>query len=536
MAGKCWLTCLANLHPRIHLPNRQTCTIGRSRDTKIKSKRCSKSQVEVLADYTTYTLTVHQVGPNASGVNGTSLLYGNTAQLKHNDILEILQGEYHHRIEFEPPPPPPVPKEDNQTNPTTTVNSEMPRRKANTDLKRKSPDSEERDTGRTKRAKEQKGVPGWEEYDNGDLLVLNKDMEGRAKIACYDVDGTLITTKSGKVFAVGYDDWKILFSEVPGKLKQLHKDGFKIVIFTNQAGIAAGKHTVEGIQKKLSAIFDKLGVPVQAFVSTGKGSYRKPALGMWDFFKDKANGGVTVDMKESVYVGDAAGRPAEGKKKKKDFSKSDRLFALNADLNFFTPEEHFLGYKTQAFEMPEFDPRDVDDSLPMFDPSSTKVPKHKVEVVVCVGYPGSGKSFLASTYFTDHGYIQANRDLLGSWQKCISAMEKSLQDGHHVIIDNTNPDAESRKRYIDAAKKFKVPVRCFVFNLTKDHCRHNNKYREFSGTDHSKVSDMVYNMYKSRYEEPSLKEGFDDIVKVNFIPNFRKKKDEDLYKMFLLEK
>lgn len=47
-------------------------------------------------------------------------------------------------------------------------------------------------------------------------------------------------------------------------------------------------------------------------------------------------------MKVSFYVGDAAGRPAEGKKKK-DFSKSDRLFALNASLNFFTPEEHFLG-------------------------------------------------------------------------------------------------------------------------------------------------------------------------------------------------
>lgn len=51
------------------------------------------------------------------------------------------------------------------------------------------------------------------------------------------MDGTLILTKSGKVFAVGYDDWKIIFSEVPGKLKKLHGDGYKIVIFSNQAGI-----------------------------------------------------------------------------------------------------------------------------------------------------------------------------------------------------------------------------------------------------------------------------------------------------------
>lgn len=61
------------------------------------------------------------------------------------------------------------------------------------------------------------------------------------QIAGYDMDSTLITTKSGKVFAQNYDDWMILYSEIPGKLKQLYKDGYKIVIFTNQAGISKYK-------------------------------------------------------------------------------------------------------------------------------------------------------------------------------------------------------------------------------------------------------------------------------------------------------
>lgn len=61
------------------------------------------------------------------------------------------------------------------------------------------------------------------------------------QIAGYDMDSTLITTKSGRVFAQNYDDWMILYSEIPGKLKQLYKDGYKIVIFTNQAGISEYK-------------------------------------------------------------------------------------------------------------------------------------------------------------------------------------------------------------------------------------------------------------------------------------------------------
>jgi len=53
-----------------------------------------------------------------------------------------------------------------------------------------------------------------------------------------DIDGTIITTQSGKVFPKDIHDWKILYPEVPGKLKKLSQDGFKIVFITNQAGIA----------------------------------------------------------------------------------------------------------------------------------------------------------------------------------------------------------------------------------------------------------------------------------------------------------
>lgn len=87
-------------------------------------------------------------------------------------------------------------------------------------------------------------------------------------------------------------------------------------------------------------------------------------------------------MSESFYCGDAAGRPAncEPNKKKKDFSCSDRLFAMNLNLKFYTPEEYFLGWKTAPFNLPEFAPTSVDVDGPLLDPPTTRLVSESQEV------------------------------------------------------------------------------------------------------------------------------------------------------------
>ena len=175
------------------------------------------------------------------------------------------------------------------------------------------------------------------------LLVRGKSISAKSRVAGFDIDFTVIKTKSGRRFATGPTDWEFLYDCVPAKLRAIHAEGMNIVFFTNQAGIEKGNVKVASLQQKIDAIIDDLGVPVQVFVSTGENHYRKPSVKMWTYMEEQCNGGLAVDRSKSIYVGDAAGRPADWKPgAKKDFSCSDRMFATNLGVPFKTPEEFFL--------------------------------------------------------------------------------------------------------------------------------------------------------------------------------------------------
>jgi len=160
-------------------------------------------------------------------------------------------------------------------------------------------------------------------------------------ICGFDMDSTLTLTKGTHTFCWNGDDWKWWNKEVPKKLKEEHKEGHWIVIMSNQNGIGKGHFSQAELKKKMKAMHDDLKIPFTILAATEEDNFRKPGDGMWKYFTKHLNEDVKVNYETSFYCGDAAGRPAT-KSWKKDFTNTDKLFAIACKLKFLTPEQYFL--------------------------------------------------------------------------------------------------------------------------------------------------------------------------------------------------
>jgi len=356
-------------------------------------------------------------------------------------------------------------------------------------------------------------------------IEQNKDEKKEEKIAGFDLDGTLITTKTGNKFALDENDWKWWDEKVKERLKEEIGKGYKIVIMTNQNGVDKGKITVETLQKKLKQIIQDLGEEIIIMAALKEDHNRKPNIGIWNYLQKI----YKCNKTESYYVGDAAGRPQGWRKMimkkssnqnrlydgKKDHSACDRKMALNIGLKFYTPEEFF-------FNDPIFP---YNDCIMGFDPSScSSLPldiklEKKQEMVLLVGLPSSGKSSFCKTYFPDH--VRINMDTLKTSAKCIKKTQEALKDGDSVIIDNTNPDIKARLPYLQISRDYEVPIRCFWLQTPLELCTHLNLLREnISKGSSPHVPSVAFNTCLKRFVQPSTSEGFSSVTTIPFSLNF----------------
>ncbi|KAK3934695.1 polynucleotide kinase 3 phosphatase-domain-containing protein [Diplogelasinospora grovesii] len=365
----------------------------------------------------------------------------------------------------------------------------------------------------------------------------------RRKIAAFDLDSTLITSASGKRHADNAGDWKWWHNSVPSRLRQLyHAEGYQVVVFTNQGGLTLhpdpkakgakyAKDRVPAFKQKCSAVLSQLDVPITLYAATGKDIYRKPRTGMWNEMKeDYGLADSEIDRDNSIFIGDAGGRIAElkgGSKIPKDFSCSDRNLAHNVGIKYQTPEEFFLGEKPREFA------RDFDlVNFPFTqqdDGDSIKFQKtNKQDVVLFCGPPGAGKSTFYWKYLKPLGYERVNQDTLKSKDKCLKAAADLLKEGESVVIDNTNPDPDTRTQWVELARKHKVPIRCIWFKTPLHLCEHNDAMRSLNKSlnpeGRQSLPRIAFNGFNSRFKEPKTNEGFQDIVEVEF--GFRGTREE----------
>ncbi|KAI3843296.1 hypothetical protein MKX03_025527 [Papaver bracteatum] len=179
-----------------------------------------------------------------------------------------------------------------------------------------------------KKYKESTLSPNWKAFQTLIFLERDEGLRDSGKIAAFDFDGCLANTN---VKRIGADAWSLMFQSIPEKLNSLYKDGYKLVIFTNESNIERWKNkrqvAIDYKIGRLKNFIDRVKVPIQVFIACGfdnsakgKDLFRKPNTGMWRLMEQQFNSGIPIDMDQSFYVGDAAGR-------KDDHSDADIKFA-----------------------------------------------------------------------------------------------------------------------------------------------------------------------------------------------------------------
>ncbi|KAI0288305.1 polynucleotide kinase 3 phosphatase-domain-containing protein [Russula brevipes] len=316
-----------------------------------------------------------------------------------------------------------------------------------------------------------------------------------SRVAAFDLDSTVIKSsfvqvgragsKGGKrvikkqTNGGGWEWWRAV---VPQKLQEAHDSGFSVIP----------------------------ELPFRIFAATSKDGHRKPMPGMWfELERIFAQDGVTIDKSTSYYVGDAAGRT-------NDFASTDRKFALNVGVQFYTPEEYFLKISPAPYTLPGFHVSSLKEYPQDSQATVVLPPDLETEIVVFVGPPCLGKSTFYRTHFAPAGYVHVNQDTLGSRPKCVKAAEEALTAGRSCVIDNTNRDVQTRKHYLDLAKRLQVPARCFVFQGSIELAWHNNLYRAYARPASVVARESTRELipyaalmgFADAHEVPSVKEGF----------------------------
>jgi len=363
--------------------------------------------------------------------------------------------------------------------------------------------------------------------------ISNSLTDVKHKIFGFDLDYTLVRPISNRKFSRDENDWRFMFNssaDIITKLNDIAKDKRNIIfILTNQNFKDTSKSFNKCKRVYLSLIEKVKNINMIMFGATLDDFNRKPRIGSLKFL----NTLVKFDNSDMIYVGDACGRES-------DFSDTDYKFAINAGCSFNTPEEFFLETKEQLTP-----PRNLFQSsnLEDIDELCNNIFKlfndlcKKVKVIVMIGAPASGKSYLSNLLIqkkSNNGSI-INQDTLKTFNKCKKEFINQITINNFVIIDNTNRDKATRNNWVNVFNKYSntIEYKFIYLKTNKEKSLHCLAYRNYKQL--TNMSKIAITMFYSKLEHPDNTELNNNLIVIdNFVDRFRPHMNISDYKEFCM--
>jgi bifunctional polynucleotide phosphatase/kinase len=379
--------------------------------------------------------------------------------------------------------------------------------------------------------------------------IMDQIMDPTApiKIAAFDLDHTLIASKSGKKITKVKDDFKIIVDV--NLIKELILDNFIIIVFTNQKNT----FTEDDLRDRMNLVQKAMGIKFSWYAALHDDLRRKPYPTMYHVALEHImairnmygidlvhNHSLDAILKlihpDSFYCGDAAGRD-------NDFAATDRYFAHNCGLKFIT-ETEFATSKMMSNTYYDIDwsanigNKDQYTKKLLSIVSKLVVGKH---LIVMMGWPGSGKSTTCKSIKTllETKHLLHNRlpidtkcailcqDILRTEKKMVESLHSAVQQSVKcIIIDCLN--VKNPTKWIDLlsnvnGKNYISEYECVILHMetSQNIAMYLNKWRYYiSDGSVNKVPDIVYNKYKKDYSNIDFTAISDRNIEIITIPFF----------------
>jgi predicted kinase len=129
-----------------------------------------------------------------------------------------------------------------------------------------------------------------------------------------------------------------------------------------------------------------------------------------------------------------------------------------------------------------------------------------MEAILLCGVQGSGKTTLYRDRFLDT-HVRVSMDLLRTRAREEAFVNLCLQTQQRFVVDNTNPTAVDRRRYIEPAKAAGFRVIGYLVDITAAEALARNQERE--PTRRVPTTGVIGTA--RRFVRPTPEEGFDEL-------------------------